>query len=236
MTDTVGAITSAMQADAEALRLISLNIANAQVPAYRREIAVNHASFGDVESSLPALLPQTGTAIDSRAGTLQSTTAPLDLAIEGKGFFVVATEHGEAYTRRGDFRLDANGNIVTRAGQTVLGTNGPIHIADQAPVVAADGTVRAGDTVIDRLRVVDIDSDATLLANGDGTYTLGNGAQPAASSASTVRQGFLETSNVQTINETVQMMETVRRFEMAQRFMHSYDGMMDQAISTLGRI
>lgn len=235
MTDTVGAITSSMQADAEALRVISLNIANAQVPAYRRELAVAHASFADVVSSLPGL-PSRGSAIDSRAGTLQSTGAPLDMAIEGKGFFVVATEHGEAYTRRGDFRLDANGNIVTRSGQTVLGNNGAIHVGDQAPAVAADGTVRAGDTVIDKLRVVDIDADTALLANGDGTYTLGDGAQPAASSASSVRQGFLETSNVQTINETVQMMETMRRFEMAQRFMQSYEGMVGQAISTLGRI
>jgi flagellar basal-body rod protein FlgG len=234
MSDTVGAIAAALHADAEAVRVISLNVANAQTPAYRREIPLARASFADAVGVVGTSPLET--AIDTRAGTLQSTGEPLHLAIEGKGFFVVATAQGEVLTRRGDFRLDADGRLVTHAGDPLLGINGVLVVGGQQPLVSADGTVRGGDTAIDRIRIVDVASAASLVPRDDGAYAVAPGAEVLDSAAPQVRQGFLETSNVQTVNETVQLIDAVRRFEMAQRFMRGYDSLMEQAISTLGKI
>jgi flagellar basal-body rod protein FlgF len=238
MTDALAAIASALHSDADAVRVVSLNIANAQTPAYRREVAISRATFTDaVEGLQTAGMPVQQSGIDTRAGTLKSTSGALDLAIEGKGFFVIGTAQGERLTRRGDFRLDAEGRIVTQAGEPLLGTNGAITVADQNPVISGDGTVRIADNIIDRLRIVQLGSEAALQPLGDSTYAMPEG-ELAAVDASTVqvRQGFLETSNVQPINETIQLMDAMRRFEMSQRFVHGYDSMLDQAISTLGKI
>jgi flagellar basal-body rod protein FlgG len=238
MTEALAAIASALQSDAEAVRVVSLNIANAQTPAYRREIALARASFTDAIEGLPQLTaPNLESAVDVRAGTLKSTGSALDVALEGKGFFVIGTAQGEKLTRRGDFRLDAEGRMVTQAGEPLLGMNGAISVGDGQPVISADGSVRAGDTVADKLRIVQLASEAALEPLGDGSYAMPPGEQAAVEGSSVqVRQGFLETSNVQPINETIQLMEAMRRFEMAQRFVRGYDSMVDQAISTLGKI
>jgi flagellar basal-body rod protein FlgG len=232
MNDAIGAITSALHDDAEAVRVISLNVANAQTPGYRREIAVSPNSFAtDIDAHARAA----ETAVDIRSGTLKSTSEPLSLAIAGKGFFVLSTAQGELLTRRGDFRLDQEGRIVTQDGDPVLGVNGPITVTDQHPVVASDGTVKIGDTVVDRLRIVEVGPGATLSPAGNGALRL-SGGELADGSASQVQQGFIETSNVQPVNETIQLMQTMRHFETAQRFVRGYDGMMDDAINLLGKI
>jgi flagellar basal-body rod protein FlgG len=230
MTDTIAAIANAMHSDAEALRAISQNVANAQTPAYRREVPIARASFDDLTSSL-----RLDSAVDVRAGTLQSTGEPLHFAIEGKGFFVVSGAQGERLTRRGDFRLDANGQLVTAAGDAVLGANGPIQLAG-TPTVAADGTVRVADAVVDRLRIVEVTDGTQLHPVGDDTYQLADGEQPLDTGASQVRQGFVETSNVQSVNEMIALMETMRRFEASQRFVRGYDDMVGKAIETLGKV
>jgi len=233
MTDTMAAIAAAMHADAEAVRVISQNVANSQTPAYRREISVVRASFAEALDGFTT--PQLQTVTDSRAGTLQSTGEPLNLALEGKGFFVVGTANGEMLTRRGDFRLDAEGRLVTRAGDPVLGTRGVIHVGDRIPTITADGSVHVGDAIVDRLRIVSVADESSLRPVGEGLFVMTGGDPDPAAPYGAVRQGFLETSNVQAINETVRLLETMRHFEMAQRFMRGYDSMMEDAISTLGR-
>jgi flagellar basal-body rod protein FlgF len=238
MTDPVAVIASAMRADAEALRLISQNVANAQTPAYRREMQLVSSAYDAVASAGAgdASPLQLDSAIDLRPGTFQSTAEPLNLAIEGPAFFVVSTAFGERLTRRGDFQLDAQGRLVTGTGDPVLGTNGPIQLPAGRPVITADGTVRVGDTVVDRLRLVEVTGPAALLPSGDGLYALAEGEQPLETNAAQVRQGFLETSNVQSVDEMISLMETMRRFETAQRFIQGYDSMVDEAITTLGRV
>jgi flagellar basal-body rod protein FlgF len=247
MTDPVAAIASSMRADAEALRAISQNVANAQTPAYRREVPVVWSAYDALTglsqaqgSTLAAgeggSTLQANTSLDLRPGTLQRAGEPLSLAIEGAAFFVVDTAQGERLTRRGDFRLDAQGRIVTTAGDPVLGTNGAIRVDGGQPVIATDGTVRVGETVVDRLRLVEVESAAMLLPAGEGLYALADGAEPLETRAAQVRQGFLETSNVQSVDEMISLMETMRRFETAQRFIRGYDSMIDDAITTLGKV
>jgi flagellar basal-body rod protein FlgF len=235
MTTTIELIAGALQSQAEGLRVIGQNIANSQSVAYRREIPVNHATFEQIAAGSRADA-SVRTALDLTPGTLQSTASPLHLAIEGSGFFVVSTARGEMLTRRGDFRLDNNGQIVTQAGDPVLGTSGPIVATGDAPTISPDGTVRVGNDVMGQLRIVDVASGSALAPVGDATYALADGEQALESPAPTVRQGFVETSNVQTVNEMVQLMDTMRRFEAGQHFVRGYDDMIDKAITALGRI
>ena len=175
-------------------------------------------------------------ALDLTPGTLQSTASPLHLAIEGSGFFVVSTANGETLTRRGDFRLDGDGQLVTQTGDPVLGASGPIVITGDQPTISPDGTVRVGTDTMGQLRVVDVASGSALSPVGNSSYVLADGEQALESPSPLVRQGFLETSNVQTVNEMVQLMDTMRRFEAGQHFVRGYDDMIDKAISTLGKI
>src|SRR5882757_5438720 len=167
MTTTIELIAGAMQAQAEGLRTIGQNIANSQSVAYRREIPVSHATFEQVAAGVEsqAAGPALG-ALDLTPGTLQSTASPLHLAIEGSGFFVVSTSRGERLTRRGDFRLDGDGQLVTQAGDPVLGTSGPIVITGDQPTISPDGTVRVATDVMGQLRIVDVASGSALLPVG----------------------------------------------------------------------
>jgi len=237
MTTTIDMIAGAMQSQADGLRVISQNIANSQSVAYRREIPVSHATFEQVAGNVSARSNvERRDALDLTPGTLQSTASPLHLALEGSGFFVVNTARGQTLTRRGDFHLDSNGQLVTQAGDPVLGTSGPIVITGDQPTISPDGTVRVGADVMGQLRIVDVASGSALQPVGDCSYVLADGEQAIDAPAPTVRQGFIETSNVQTVNEMVQLMDTLRRFEAAQHFVRGYDDMTDKAITTLGRI
>lgn len=236
MTTTIDVIGAAMRADAEGLRVIGQNIANAQSVAYRREIPVLHPTFDQASVAAAAELPDSASALDLRPGTLQSTANPLHVAIDGKGFFVVATGRGEMLTRRGDFRLDTDGRLVTQQGDPVLGASGPIKLDGGAATILADGTVRVGSDNVGKLRILEVSNPSALHPAENGLYTLTAGEPLTDAAAPVVRQGFLETSNVQTVNEMVQMMETLRRFEAGQHFVRGYDDMLDKTLTTLGRI
>jgi len=212
MNTTIELIAGALQADAQGLRVIGQNIANSQSVAYRREIPITQTTFEQAAAAVAAGAGQavgvraavgadpTGaasqssgsgrTAVDLTPGTLQSTASPLNVAIEGSGFFVISTSKGEALTRRGDFRLDGSGQLVTQAGDPVLGTSGPIVVTGDSPTIAPDGTVRVGTDIVGQLRVVDVGSGSALAPVGNSSYILTEGEQAIDSPAPTVRQGF----------------------------------------------
>jgi flagellar basal-body rod protein FlgG len=245
MSDTLATLTGLMRTDAESLRTVANNIANAQTVAFRRTIPVARAAeigFDDLSAQLAFAgplgssgTPQLEAAVDLRPGTLQSTNNSLDLAIEGSGFFVIGTHSGETFVRRGDFRLDAQGYLVTQSGDPVLGMSGPLRIGTEQPTIGADGTVRNADQIVGRLRIVEAGTGARFEPTASGELALAAGELSDAA-ASYVRQGFLETSNVQSVSEMVRLMDLMRRFEAGQRFVHGYDAMLEQAINTLGRI
>jgi flagellar basal-body rod protein FlgG len=237
MSDAIAALSDAMRNDAETLRVIGQNVANIETVAYRREIAVMRANFDQVTDDARAELarPQRlETAIDLRPGTLKSTGEALHLALEGPGFFVVDTPQGEALTRRGDFRLDSEGRLVTQAGLPVLGEGGAIHLDGATPQIAPDGNVRVNGEIVARLRIAQVASEAQLSPVGGDLYRATQ--LPEGNDAARVRQGFLEASNVESVQEMVRLMETMRHFEALQRFVRGYDDMTSKAISELGKV
>jgi flagellar basal-body rod protein FlgF len=237
MSDAIAALSDAMRNDAETLRVIGQNVANLETVAYRREIAVQRPTFEQASDDARASLARTltvETALDQRPGTLKSTGEVLNLALEGAGFFVVDTPQGEALTRRGDFRLDSDGRLVTQTGLPVLGEAGVIQLEGAAPQIAPDGTVRVGGQVVAQLRIAQVASESQLAPLGGDLY---RGTQlPEGDGAARVRQGFLEASNVESVQEMMRLIETMRHFETVQRFVRGYDDMVGKAISELGKV
>jgi flagellar basal-body rod protein FlgF len=237
MSDAIAALSDAMRNDAETLRVIGQNVANLETVAYRREIAVTRPTFEQASVDARASLAQSltvETVVDQRPGTLKSTSEALNLALEGPGFFVIDTPQGEALTRRGDFRLDGDGRLTTQAGLPVLGESGVIQLEGAAPQISPDGAVRVGREVVAQLRVAQVAPESPLAPLGGDLY--GAVQLPEGDGAARVRQGFLEASNVESVQEMMRLIETMRHFETVQRFVRGYDDMVGKAITELGKV
>ena len=238
MTDAIALLGDSLRADAEALRVTSQNVANLQTPGYRREVAVLESAFESAArkaASADLLTPTMRVANDFRTGSLQQTDGPWNVALQGEGYFVLSTPSGERVTRRGDFTLDPTGKLVSHDGFAVLGDGGEISSPSGVPAIDADGTIHVNGQVIDRLRRVTVDPTA-LVSSGDGNFAPASNSSLTEGAANTVKQGFLETSNVTPTDELLRLMETMRHFEMTQHFVRGASDMIDNAITTLGKI
>jgi len=171
---------------------------------------------------------------DYSQGELRETMNPLDFAIQGPGFFVLETDQGERYTRAGAFVLTSKGELCAPSGDRVLGADGPIRLETAAVSVAEDGTIYQGETAKGRLRLVQFDDMRVLDKVGKNEFAIASpNAQPRETrpeDGATVRQHFLEYSNVNMINEMVRMIETERSYQMAQKAIQTIDGAMGVAI------
>lgn len=240
MSNVLGMILGSIHADMARMDHIAMNLANAQTPGYKRGV-VSVLSFAQqVEGTA---LPQTTLAVqtDHRPGTLQATGQPLDLALTGPGWFEVMTPDGPAYTRQGNFRLDARGRLVTQQGLPVLGAGGEIQLVHGTAVIDAAGRVfdgtasaKANATPVAQLRIVRLDPHAPVQRAGDGLVRIAGDAAQVQEGSVEVKQGFLERSNVSHMQEMVRLMETVRHLESLQKVALGYDELLGTAIRRLG--
>jgi flagellar basal-body rod protein FlgF len=235
MNEIMGIIRSAMQSDAEAVRVIGQNIANTEVTAYQRQIPLSDASFPEALAASAELTKAPRVAYDSQPGTLRSTGEPLHLALQGAGFFTVDSAEGLRVTRRGDLRVSADGFLTAATGDLLLGTSGPIHVGAAVPAIDSAGTVRVANQIVDQLRLVLVEHPEQMRYLGDGMFDA-PANEIVDGSTATVRQGYLETSNVTPVGEMVQLMEAVRHFEAGQRLARGYDEMVGNAITELGKV
>lgn len=166
--------------------------------------------------------------INFHKGSLQTTGNPLDVAVKGNGFFAVQSLDGtEAYTRRGDLKLDANGIVTNGEGLPLIGNAGPIALPPHEKIdIAADGTITilpVGATpealaVIDRIKLVD-PPVSDLVKGEDGLMRLTDGADAPAEAATELVSGAIESSNVNVADALVNMIELSRKFEMQVKMM-----------------
>lgn len=198
------------------------NLANASTDGFRAELV--HVSTIDSGGQT--------TSPDFTPGMQRTTGNPLDISIAGEGWIAIQSPEGsEAYTRRGDLRVDAVGQLTNGAGQPVLGNNGPIALPPFANIeIAGDGTIsiqplgQAPSTmaVIDRIKLVL--PDQTLLRRGeDGLMRLPPQIEVAADAAVRLQGGALEGSNVNTVGELLKMIDLARQFEAQVKLMRSAD-------------
>ena len=237
MDPVLSAVLGSMHVDMARLERVAMNLANVQTPAYKRELVLAPPFAARVDAASDAASVHT----DQRAGTLKPTGRSLDVALTGPGWFEVTTPQGTAYTRLGNFTLDAQGRLVTQQGHAVMGLAGDIVLQQGAPVIDAEGrifeSVAAGAkrdaAAIAQLKVVEFDAAAPIERMGDGLVLVRAQARPAAGGAQ-VQQGFLENSNVSHMQEMVRLLETMRHMETLQKVALGYDEMLGTSIRKLG--
>jgi flagellar basal-body rod protein FlgF len=218
------------------MQLVANNIANQSTAGFRREgtVFAEHVARLAAGPSL-SLAHATGRHVDLTQGALTQTGGAFDLAIEGAGFFQVETAQGPRLTRAGAFSPNAEGELVDPQGHRLLDAGGaPVFVpAGAGPVgVAADGTVSAGGQPVGRIGLW-APADPLALRHGAGTLFETGEVVPAE--GATIRQGFLEGSNVDPVSEIARMIAVQRAYELGQSFLEREDGRARGVIQTLGR-
>lgn len=243
------------------LTTISNNLANVSTTGFKRD----RAEFQDLlyqikrqpgaqstqDSELPSGL-QLGTGVrivgtqkNFTAGSLQTTNQPLDLAVNGRGFFQILQPDGTtSYTRDGTFHLDSNGQIVTASGfalqpAIVVPNNTQSFTVGQDGTVSVTVTGSAANQVIGNLQTADFINPAGLQAIGGNLFleTASSGAPqvgtPGLNGFGTTLQNTLEGSNVSTVEEMVNMITTQRAYEMNSKVISTADQMLSYVTQNL---
>jgi flagellar basal-body rod protein FlgF len=230
--------------------VITNNIVNLETVGYKKDQMISR-SFSDMlleRLNDPNIINRrtevgplnTGTHIDEivtdlTEGPLEFTEENTDFAIEGDGYFSVLTPQGIRYTRSGNFQVDINGDLVTQEGYYVLGQDGGrLHIGTGDFAVSGNGTITADNRTVGTLRLVSFEDQTVLRKAGDNLYTTLNNAQPQASDA-TIKQGYLETSNVDMATEMVDMLATNRAYESSQRIVKMVDESLGKTVNEIAR-
>ena len=170
-------------------------------------------------------------------GTYEMTNNPLDIAIEGPPFLVVQTPQGERYTRNGNLTIGGDGTLQTSNGYALQGLTGPIQITGDEVFIADDGEVFVDDVLADQLQLMSFDEPWRLERAGDGLYRAGSDpGRPSLFPEYRIRQGMLENSNVEPMDEMISMIEASRNFEAGQRALSMQDDTLRRAVNDVGRI
>jgi flagellar basal-body rod protein FlgF len=219
----------------QALDTIANNLANVSTVGFRAEHNVFSsvlASAGDRPlSSLNQAINRfgvlSGTTLDQSQGALEKTGNELDLGIEGRGYFVVQTANGPMYTRNGAFQVSSQRQLVTASGDAVMGDSGVITMPPGPVSISADGTISSDGAVAGKLKVVEFPPSTELESMGNSYYSAPPGTATPSTNSS-VRQGMLESSNVNPIEGMVELVTAQRTAEMMQRALSIYNNEIDK--------
>jgi flagellar basal-body rod protein FlgG len=271
-----------MRAQQFRLDAVANNLANVDVNGYKRDVAAFKAfpelllrrtdddgvyqhPFGSADAA--PIVGKLGTGVelnelytDFVQGAMKETQSDFDIALDGRGFFAVATPWGERYTRNGAFHLGKEGYLETKDGYPVLGEQGPLRVKANNFQVDKDGRVwinaayaddptlmisRENNTweetaLLDTLKLVNFDLDRYLEKQGSSLYRESETSGPArvieTGRRPRVVQGFVEASNVDPVVEMVQMIEVNRAYEANQKVIQSEDAMFGILINQVNRV
>ena len=229
---------SGLRARSDELDRIATDIANIGTAGYKGERQSGAvAERPQFEAALQTAIDTTfgGKRMDASAGSIAPTGRALDVAVEGKGFFVIGTADGNRYTRNGHFGLDEKRRLVTSDGDPVQGKGGPITLGPGEVRVDTDGSVWAGAVRAGQLAVVEFRDTGSLIRDRSSLLSA-PGQTPAAVEDPIVHGGALEQSNVTVADRLAELTTVARSFEALQRsmsmLMNDVDG---KAIDQLGR-
>jgi flagellar basal-body rod protein FlgF/flagellar basal-body rod protein FlgG len=219
------AAMTGLVARTQAMDTAAANLANAQTPGYRAEREFFRSALLGPDA-LDSQLGETvnnfgllgGDRLSMAQGALQQTGNPLDLAIEGQGFFSVQTPNGIRYTRDGGFHRAQNGQLVTEAGEPVLASTGqPILVPPGEPSVGADGALSVAGGVVATVGVFTFPAGTELTPEGANRYVAPQGVKPVVSKDATIHQGAIEAANQDVIQGSLDLIVMQRQAEMMQK-------------------
>ncbi len=209
----------------QALDTAASNLANASTPGYRAEREFFRSALLGPDA-LNSQLGETvnnygllgGDRLSMTQGALQQTGNPLDLAIEGQGFFEVQTANGLRFTRDGSFHRTRNGQLVTAAGEPVLSATGqPIPVPPGEVTVGADGAVSVDGGVAAIVGVFTFPPGTELTPEGANRYIAPKGVTPLPAKDAAIHQGAIESANQDVIQGSLNLIVMQRQAEMMQR-------------------
>jgi flagellar basal-body rod protein FlgF/flagellar basal-body rod protein FlgG len=231
---------TALLAGTQALELAANNLANISTTGYKaqREFYKSLTATLDTSHSRPlSALNQAinnygmlgGTRVDVQAGMLERTGNDLDVAMEGSGFFVVQTKAGLRYTRNGNFRLDAAGQLVTAWGDLVMDDQGrPLEVPSGPVSISPDGTISSKGAVVGRLNTVDFPPGTIFVPEGHSTYKAAAGS-PTTAVDPRVRQGMLEASNMNSVSGMVGLIMIQRQAQLYEQALSIFHNDFDKS-------
>lgn len=248
------------------LDVLTNNLANASTYGYKKEGTTSHSfkdalavkikdtSANGIDQTIGTIVPGVKigeTYTDWSSGNFEVTDKQADFALAGQGFFAIefTDKNGNTsikYTRDGAFTVDAEGYLVTKDGDHVLNatgalgtTGGPANWVQVDPTqpfsVNTLGMITQNDEIIGTIGVIDIDNYDYIEKYGENLYNLLDGGNVIASNAE-IEQGLIETSNVNVVNEMVNMITIQRAYEAGQKIIQSIDGTLDKAANQLGKV
>ncbi|WP_443749668.1 flagellar basal-body rod protein FlgF [Asticcacaulis solisilvae] len=224
------------------------NLANMNTTGFKFEQLLVNSQFGAPAYDDPIRTPanfayDNGVGRNFKQGTLTQTGSPYDMAIDGEGaFFSIQTANGTQYTRDGAFGLNQDGTLVTQNGDTVLGDGGPIVLDPKngTPVISQDGIVSQtaqGQTLrVGKISVVRVANLSDMKKEGNGNFTLTNGASTVPATDARVRQGMLESSNVNPMVEITKLVQINRTYSQISAMMEQNNTLSRTAVERLGKV
>jgi flagellar basal-body rod protein FlgF len=245
MDPLTSSAASGMRARLESLDMLANNIANSSAPGFKADreffgLYLSQEAAASPAGTDPPLLPVIERQwTDFAQGSMTPTGSPLDVALNGKGFFVANSPSGPVFTRDGSFRFSKNGELETLDGYTIQGTDRkPILLDNTKPVeIGPDGMVRQGGQDVSQLAIVDFQDSNVLAKRGNNYFRLDvSTVTPMPASDAQVRQGTLEAANFQPAESAVRLVSVMRQFETLQKAMLIGIEMNKRALDEVARV
>ncbi|MCA8878661.1 MAG: flagellar hook-basal body complex protein [Rhodobacteraceae bacterium] len=221
------------------MQVLANNIANVSTDGYQKEGLVFSefvSKLEDADSSL-SMAAARARVLDRTQGQLTQTGGQFDFAIEGDGYFMVATPQGNRLTRAGHFFPDSQGNLSAADGAQLLDAGqAPIFIPPDAVTVhlASDGTLSADGRLLGQVGIF-VPNDVTQMTRaGDVRFSVESGGTKAVEEPS-LAQGFVEASNVDPVLEVARMIEVQRAYESGRSLLDHENDRIRNVIEILGR-
>lgn len=243
-----------MQSQVTRLEVVANNIANASTTGFKRasiferNLIEAQNNFNNIEGDVELGDSPTGQYFDLSSGNMQLTDNTLDLAIEGNGFFALTDENNTKYlTRAGNFRLSDGGTIISMDGKKLEGTEGPISLQReffsrhavtgenkaQSIRISQAGDVFVNDFSVGKISIYEPDDMADLerVANSQFKVKDDSNINEVEANVSNIRQGWLEGSNVNVVQEMVQMIELQRTYDAGSKVIQANDATLEKSIN-----
>ncbi len=215
--------------------IIANNLSNAQTAGFKKDAPLFFSLLAEAGEPLNPPAQETIQTVFEQ-GHLYRTNHPLDVAIEGEGFFKVKVGEEVRYTRAGNFHLDKNGKLLDAGGRPVLGQNREITLRGNHVVIDLDGTVQVDGNTVGKIDVVTFPDPYQLMKEGHNLYFALNPGEEKPAARSSVLQSHLESSNVNPVEEMINLLDSHRSFESCIKVIQANDGLDGKAVNELGRV
>lgn len=228
---------------------IANNIANASTAGFKSQSPIQlgfyemfsnklrQSGHYDMSSAPGGGVKVVETYTNLASGVLRTTNNPLQVALQGSGYFAVETPRGERYTRSGDFTVDTQGRLCTADGYAVLDASGqPIDARGSNVNIDQEGRVQVDSQTSGQLRIVEFENPERLQREGNSLYAASDEVRQKSASAANTRvlQSSLEMSNVNIPHEMIMLSMGMRAYEANQRVMQAFNDTMGKLIEQVG--